>query len=78
MGEFVNQEKNKITEEDFFQLGFGRFISQGNENVKKVVSKKLVDFSFKNQMGVDPQFFLKMSDLGKEVWEEKLEDKKGE
>jgi hypothetical protein len=78
MGEFVNQEKNKITEEDFFQLGFGRFISQGNENVKKVVSKKLVDFSFKNQMGVDPQFFLEMTDLGKEVWKEKLEDKKGE
>lgn len=78
MGKFFNQKEIQITEEDFFQLGFSRFISQGNENVKKVVSKKLVDFSFKNRMGVDLQFFLEMTDLGKEIWKEKMEDKKGE
>ena len=78
MDGFVNQEEIQITEEDFFQLGLGRFLSQGNENVEKVVSEKLVDFSFKNQMAVDPQFFLEMTDLGKEIWKEKLEDKKGE
>jgi hypothetical protein len=73
MENVVNQKEIQITEDDFFQLGLGRFLSQGNENVEKVVSEKLVDFSMKNQMSVDPEFFLKMTDLGKEVWEEKID-----
>jgi hypothetical protein len=71
-GYFSDQKKIEFSKEEFFQIGLGRFFNQDKKNVKKVVNEKLIDFSVKNHMLVDPDFFLKISQLGEKVLSDKL------
>jgi len=64
---FLNQMQTEVSQEEIFHIGLGKFFEQDKKNVKRVFAEKLIDFSIKNHMLVDLDFFLEISQLGEKI-----------
>ncbi len=63
----ISGEEVEFTEEEFFHLGLNVFLKQDTTNFEKIIIEKLIDFSEKNGMSVEFEFFQEISKLGKQT-----------